>query len=840
MKTRSLKLVLILVALLLAWPQIAQAEPSLRQDCISYNPNELRIYQNGAIWILSDGSSNLVTFANQADAQRGMEVARLHNRQCFIGRSNTRPDRKRYIFMYWQGSSGLSGSLPTDDCIDFDSASLNIENLGANGWRVNSSTSGIKLLDNQADAQELVDVLENYDRVCYIGRGTDHIMTYLHADIALIGPVVIPMAPVPGPGVIPLDPGVIPLAPMPSPGDEDCISYDPNTLAIQDMGAQGWRLISSTSILSLFDNETDANLGLQMARAHNQQCFIGRDNSRPNRDDYIFEYFKGDSGLGVAIPDDDCIGYTPANLAIQEGTQGWQLVEGPRLMFTFDTQADAQDGLSVMSGFDQYCFIGRDNPRPDRKAYITSYLRTSSSVFIPIDPGLIPLAPMPSPSPEDCISYNAAAAYIEDIGAMGLRLTDGFSILALLDNATDASLGLQVAQAHAQQCFIGRSNSRPNREDYIFEYYQGDPGLGIVPPDHDCLFYDPNNLTIVENAPVGWQLVSSPQLLFTFDTQADALAGRNVFQNYDQYCFVGRDNPRPDRKTYILSYLRDSSIVAPPAEPVPSPVPAEDCYGYDPFGLVLNNEGALGWTLTDGTSNLVLLDDQIDAQQAATVALGHIEHCFIGRSNTRPDRHAYIFEYWRGDSGVSVDEPLTDCTTYNPGALTLVDGGPVGWYVMDGPTPLLLMDNVDDATAARDVMVGHTMLCYIGRDNVRPNRSEYVHTYLRDAPLPTPPSPIPSPPPPLPPCASAPLPRMIVGQIGRVTFTTGEPVRVRTGPGTTYDILLLLPEGTVFFVNGGPMCSEPYWWWSVQTNTGVNGWMAEGVVGNYFIEPFGP
>jgi len=81
---------------------------------------------------------------------------------------------------------------------------------------------------------------------------------------------------------------------------------------------------------------------------------------------------------------------------------------------------------------------------------------------------------------------------------------------------------------------------------------------------------------------------------------------------------------------------------------------------------------------------------------------------------------------------------------------------------------------------------------------------------------------------------------MIVNHIGRVTFSTGEPVRVRTGPGTGNAILTLLPEGTIFYVTGGPLCAEPYWWWSVQTSTGIIGWMAEGVVSNYFIEPFGP
>lgn len=89
-------------------------------------------------------------------------------------------------------------------------------------------------------------------------------------------------------------------------------------------------------------------------------------------------------------------------------------------------------------------------------------------------------------------------------------------------------------------------------------------------------------------------------------------------------------------------------------------------------------------------------------------------------------------------------------------------------------------------------------------------------------------------------CVSAPHPRMIVDHFGRVTFTTGEPVRVRTGPGTNYRILTLLPEGATFYVIDGPVCANGYWWWLVQIRRGVTGWMAEGVVGNYFIEPYTP
>lgn len=39
---------------------------------------------------------------NEADAQKALQVARRHGAQCFIGRDNRRPDRRRYILNYWR------------------------------------------------------------------------------------------------------------------------------------------------------------------------------------------------------------------------------------------------------------------------------------------------------------------------------------------------------------------------------------------------------------------------------------------------------------------------------------------------------------------------------------------------------------------------------------------------------------------------------------------------------------------------------------------------------------------------------------------------------------------
>jgi hypothetical protein len=63
-------------------------------------------------------------------------------------------------------------------------------------------------------------------------------------------------------------------------------------LKIVDEGERGWLLTDDRSRMLILDNENDAKAALALARKHTQHCFIGRDNKRKNRRDYIVEYWK--------------------------------------------------------------------------------------------------------------------------------------------------------------------------------------------------------------------------------------------------------------------------------------------------------------------------------------------------------------------------------------------------------------------------------------------------------------------------------------------------------------------------------------------------------------------
>ncbi len=124
----------------------------------------------------------------------------------------------------------------------------------------------------------------------------------------------------------------------------------------------------------MLDDQTDAQKALALAKRHTAHCFIGRDNTRSNRKDYIQEYWKGSSGQTATIASEDCLSYNRANLKIvDEAANGWLLTDGASRMAMLDDRQDAERALAVAKGYNQQCFIGRDNQRPNRKDYIVRY-----------------------------------------------------------------------------------------------------------------------------------------------------------------------------------------------------------------------------------------------------------------------------------------------------------------------------------------------------------------------------------------------------------------------------------------------------------------------------------
>jgi hypothetical protein len=156
-----------------------------------------------------------------------------------------------------------------------------------------------------------------------------------------------------------------------------------------------------------------------------------------------------------------------------------------------------------------------------------------------------------------------------------------------------------------------------------------------------------------------------------------------------------------------------------------------DTIPYDPARLVIVDRGALGWMLTDGRMSMRLFDKTEDARNGLRVARRYNRQCFVGRDNPRSNRRDHILEYWTGNSGLRW-EPLTrtDAIPYDPRNVVATDLDAQGWRLQEGNHWMLLAHDMNDALAMLQVVERSSRMCFIGRNNKRPNRKDYIMTYF--------------------------------------------------------------------------------------------------------------
>jgi hypothetical protein len=186
----------------------------------------------------------------------------------------------------------------------------------------------------------------------------------------------------------PASPGVAAARPpeMP-PAEEDCRTYNPRALKIEDERGWGWSLTAGERLVYL-DNRADARRALALARRYTRHCFIGRPKDdmfpglgQPGEGAFIVDYWSGDSGLPAQgdVGREDCVKYSPAMLRVEraQSESHWVLRAGSAdtVLARFATEADARRGLVVARAASEICYVGRDNPRPDADTYIMEYWR---------------------------------------------------------------------------------------------------------------------------------------------------------------------------------------------------------------------------------------------------------------------------------------------------------------------------------------------------------------------------------------------------------------------------------------------------------------------------------
>lgn len=87
-------------------------------------------------------------------------------------------------------------------------------------------------------------------------------------------------------------------------------------------------------------------------------------------------------------------------------------------------------------------------------------------------------------------------------------------------------------------------------------------------------------------------------------------------------------------------------------------------------------------------------------------------------------------------------------------------------------------------------------------------------------------------------CPGAAPQKVVIGDNARVC-TESDDLIVRKGPGLDRNKLTGIKPGTIFMIIDGPACANNWFWWKVELDSGLEGWVAEGGDNTdpYFICP---
>jgi hypothetical protein len=163
------------------------------------------------------------------------------------------------------------------------------------------------------------------------------------------------------------------------------------------------------------------------------------------------------------------------------------------------------------------------------------------------------------PTPEDCISYHPNSLTVHYEAGL-FAVNDGSTEVMLVHGGPTENTGdkaLALAQRYTKHCFLGRNNTREEKNSYIFDYWRNASGMTptIADQDQDCSDYNRNNLTVEDMGDGnGWRVKDHDHVLHLFDKESDARNGKLVLSKYHQICFIGTfdDNQGQDAISYFL------------------------------------------------------------------------------------------------------------------------------------------------------------------------------------------------------------------------------------------------------------------------------------------------
>lgn len=142
---------------------------------------------------------------------------------------------------------------------------------------------------------------------------------------------------------------------------EDCVGFNWKTTVRKQVNGH-WKIVDGNHWLFDFGgNAKESSEALQIIKRYRMtnSCFVGRPNPSLS---YLLSGEKAPVG---AMQGEDCIGFNPDTITVEQHGGRWKVADGSHWLFDFGgNQAEARQALAVIKkhGFRNSCFVGRPDP----------------------------------------------------------------------------------------------------------------------------------------------------------------------------------------------------------------------------------------------------------------------------------------------------------------------------------------------------------------------------------------------------------------------------------------------------------------------------------------------
>ncbi len=149
--------------------QPVQPIQPVKEDCISFSPDNAKVVTAQGRWKIADGTHWMFDFGEKRhEAERALSVIKHYrtNQSCFVGR----PDPSlQYLLV-----SGRSpeGSARGEDCVSFNPDTIEAKNVNGRWKIVDGSHWLFDFEGNEAEARDALNIIKQhgFTKSCFVGR----------------------------------------------------------------------------------------------------------------------------------------------------------------------------------------------------------------------------------------------------------------------------------------------------------------------------------------------------------------------------------------------------------------------------------------------------------------------------------------------------------------------------------------------------------------------------------------------------------------------------------------------------------------------------------------------